>query len=341
MCALVGYIATGRADLSAALKTAPTLTLPLPPSTGNPGPWMSDDVTSQSTIFVAAPTSTVISSIVPATSSDLSLTLFNPPGPPSVVESLPPRPPQPSSPESASSSSLSSCAEHKLKDSNQDVISRPTQDVLVISHDSDLSIAVPSSSFSTGPTPKPDPKPRAMFSENHGKGKGRETVEDVLYDLSLQLTSSVSSISQALDMDFIRALAHSFNREVSDILALLDQFVREIKSHGVHFLEDPREAMKKLKKKLTRGTRQAKKNAKTIAGIGERFFGMVKTNIETATSTTRGTENGEIKQTGKSTRRARARERALKMHKKVFKSEEWLKHERAIAERRAGAVQAH
>ena len=201
---------------------------------------MSDDITSQSTTSVAAPTCTVISSIVPATSSDLSLTLFNPPGPLSVVESLPPQPPQPSSPESASSSSSSSRTEHKLKDSSQDIISRPTQDILVISHDSDLSIAVPSSSSSTAPTPKPDPKPRATFSENHRKGKGRETVEDVLYDLSLQLTSSVSSISQALDMDFIRALAHSFNREVSEILALLDQFVQEIKSHGVHFLEDPK-----------------------------------------------------------------------------------------------------
>jgi len=180
-----------------------------------------------------------------------------------------------------------------------------------------------------------------MLSEAHGKGKGRETVEDVLYDLSLQLASSVSSISQSLDMDLIRALAQSFNREVSEILALLDHFVQEIKSHGVHFLEDPKKAMKNLKKKLTRGNRQAKKNAKTIVDFGERFFGMVMTNIETATSTARGTERGEVKKTGKSTRGARVKERALRMHKKVFKSEQWLKYERAVAERRAGAVQAH
>jgi hypothetical protein len=60
-------------------------------------------------------------------------------------------------------------------------------------------------------------------------------------------------------------------------------------------LEDPKKAVKNLKKKLTRGNRQAKKNAKTIVEIGERFFGMVMTNIETATSTTRGTEQGEVK----------------------------------------------
>ena len=232
-----------------------------------------------------------------------------------------------------SSSSSSSCAEHNFKTVNQDVISRPTQDVLVISQDSDLSVPGLASSSSTTPTPKPNIKLHAMFSEGHGKGKGRETVEDVLYDLSLQLTSSVSSISQSLDMDFIRALAQSFNREVSEILALLDQFVREIKFHGAHFFEDPRKVMKRLKKKLTRGNKQAKKNAKTIADIGERFFGMVMTNIETATS--------EVRKSRKSTRSTRVKERALRMHKKVFKSEEWLKHERAVAERKAGAVQTH
>lgn len=142
-------------------------------------------------------------------------------------------------------------------------------------------------------------------------------------------------------MDFIRALADSFNREVSDILALLDQFVREIKSRGVNFLEDPKKAVKKLKKKLTRGNKQAKKNAKNIAEVGERFFEIVMTNIETATSTSRATEEGEVKKAGKGSRGARAKERALKMHRKVFKSEEWLKHQRAVAERRAGALQIH
>jgi len=340
MCALVGYIATGRTDPSATLVPTPTLTLP--PSTGNPGSWVGDDTTSQSVTFVAVPTSTVISSVVPVTSSDLGLTIFSPPGSLSVVESPPPQTPQPSSPDTASgSSSSSSCAEHNLKN-NLDVISRPTQDVLAISYESYPSIPDPTSS-STTPTPKPNTKPQARFPESHGKGKGRETVEDVLCDLSLQLASSVSSISQTLDMDFIRALAHSFNREVSEILTLLDHFVQEIKSHGTYFLEDPKKAMKNLKKKLTRGNRQAKKNAKTIVEIGERFFGMVVTNIETATSTatTRGTEQGEAKNTRKSTRSARAKERALKMHRKVFKSDEWLKHERALAERRAGMVQVH
>jgi len=338
MCALVGYIATGRADLSVASIPTPTLTLTLPPSTENPGSWGKDDTIGQSTTFVAVSTSTVISSIVPATSDDLGLTIFNPPGSLSVVESPPPHTPQPSSPDVASgSSSSSSCADnHKIP--NQDVISAPTQDVLAITYDSDLSVPVPSS---TNPTPNSNTKLHARFSESHGKGKGRETIEDVLYDLSLQLTSSVSSVSQSLDMDIIRDLARSFNREVSEILALLDHFVQEIKSHGAHFLEDPKKAMKNLKKKLTRGNRQAKKNAKTIVEIGERFFGMVMTNIETATSTTRGTEHEEVKKTGKSTRSARAKERALKMHRKVFKSEEWLKHERAVAERRAGGVQAH
>ena len=99
--------------------------------------------------------------------------------------------------------------------------------------------------------------------------------------------------------------------------------------------------MKDLKEKLTRGNKQAKKNAKTIVEFGERFFGMVMTNIEAATSTTRGTERGGAKKTGKSTRSARVKERALRMHRKVFKSEEWLKHQRAAAERRAGVVQAH
>ena len=301
---------------------------------------MSDDTTTQSTTFVAVPTSSVTSSIVPATSIDLGLTIFNPPGSLSVAESPSPQTPQPSSPDVASSSSSSSsCAEHNLKNSNQDVIGRPTQDVLAISYDSDLSIPVPSSS-STPPAPRPNTKLHARLPESHGKGKGRETVEDVLYDLSLQLTSSVSSISQSLDMEFIRALAQSFNREVSEILALLDSFVQEIRSHGVRFLEDPKKTMKNLKKKLTRGNRQAKKNAKTIVEIGERFIEMVMTNIETATATTRGTEDREAKKTGRSARSLRAKERALKMHKKVFKSEEWLKHERAVAERRAGAVQA-
>ena len=139
-------------------------------------------------------------------------------------------------------------------------------------------------------------------------------------------------------MDFIRTLADSFNREVSDILTLLDQFVREIKSHGINFLEDPKKAMKKLTKKLTRGNKQAKKNAKNLAEVGERFFGMVMTNIETVA--TSGTEDGEAKkEAGKGSRGAKAKERALKMHKKVFKSEEWLEHKRAVAERRAGALQ--
>jgi len=339
MCALVGYIATGRTDLSATLVPTPTLTLP--PSTGNRGSWVGDDTTSQSATFVAVPTSTVISSIVPATSSDLGLTIFSPPGSLSVVESPPPQTPQPSSPDSASSSSSSSCAEHNLKN-NLDVVNRQTQDVLSISYDSYSSVPVPPSS-STTPTPKPNTKPQARFSESHGKGKGRETVEDVLCDLSLQLTSSFSSISQTFDMDFIRALAHSFNREVSEILALLDHFVQEVKSHGTYFLEDPKKAMKNLKKKLTMGNKQAKKNAKTIVEIGERFFGMVMTNIEAATSTTttRESEQGKVKKTRKGTRSARAKERALKMHRKVFKSEEWLKHERALAERRAGVAQAH
>ena len=342
MCALVGYIATGRTGLSTTLVPTPTLSLTLPPSTGNPGSWASDDTASQSTTFVAAPTSTVISSIVPATSSDLGLTIFNPPGSLSVVESPQPQTPQPPSPESvSSSSSSSSCAEHNLENSIRDVITRPTQDVLAISYDSDPSVPAPSSSSSATPIPRPNTKLHAMLSEAYGKGKGRETIEDVLYDLSLQLTSSVSSISQSLDMDFIRALAQSFNREVSEIIALLDHFVQEIKSHGVQFLEDPKKAMKNLKKKLTRGNRQAKKNAKTIVDFGERFFGMVMTNIETATSTIRGTEHGEVKTTGKGTRSARVKERALRMHKKVFKSEEWLKYQRAVAGRRAGAVQAH
>jgi len=342
MCALVGYIATGRTDLSATVVPTPTLPLALPPSAGSPGSWASDDPAGQSTTFVVAPTSTAISSIVPATSSDLGLTVFDPPGSLPVVESPPPQTPQPLSSESASSSSSSSsssCAEHNLKNVNQDVISRPTQDVLVISYDSDLSVPVPSSS--TTLTPKPNTKLQAMSSEGHGKGKGRETVEDILYDLSLQLTSSFSSVSQNLDMDFIRALAQSLNREVSEIIALLDHFVREIKSHGAHFLEDPKRAMRDLKKRLTRGNMQAVKNAKTLAEFGERFFGMVMTNIETVTSTTRGTERGGVKKTGLSTRGARVKERALRMHKKVFKSEEWLKHQRAVAERRAGTVQAH
>ena len=339
MCALIGYIATGRTELSATLIPTPTLPLTLLSNTGSPGSWASDDTASQSANFVAAPTSTAISSIVLATSSDLGLTVFNPPGSLSVVESPPPQTSQPSSPESVSgSSSGSSCAEHNLENSIRDVVTRPTQDVLAISYDSDLSVPASSSS---SPTSKSNTKLHAMLSEVHGKGKGRETIEDVLYDLSLQLASSVPSISHSLDMDFIRALAQSFNREVSEVLALLDHFVREIKSHGVHFLEDPKKAMKNLKKKLTRGNRQAKKNAKTIVDFGERFLGMVMTNIETATSTTRGTEHGEVKKTGKGTRSARVKERALRMHKKVFKSEQWLKYERAIAERRAGAVQAH
>lgn len=339
MCALVGYIATGRTDISATLIPTPTATLTLPPSTGNPDSWaMGDDGASQSATSVTVPTSTIISSILPTTSSDLGLTVFDPSDSLSFVESTPPQTPQPSSSDnSISSSSSSLCADHNLKDPSQDIMNRPTQDALTISYDSDLS-ASPSS---TTPTPKAYTPLQARLSESHGKGKGRETIEDVLYDLSFQLASSVSSVSQAFDMDFIRALADSVNREVSEVLALLDQFVREIKSHGINFLEDPKKAVKKLKRKLTRGNRQAKKNAKNIVEVGERFFGMVMTNIETVTSTTRGTEEGEVKKAGKGSRGARAKEKALKMHKRVFKSEEWLKHQRAVAERRAGALQVH
>jgi hypothetical protein len=338
MCALVGYIATGRTDLSASLVPAASVTLTLPPTTGNPESWTANNHrTGPSATFVASPSSTAISSIVPATSGDLGLTVFNPPGSLSVVDSPPPQTPQ-ASPDSGSSSSSSPCPENNLEDPTQDIISQPTQDDLAISLDSDLSVPAPASS--TAPTPRSTPNPHARLSDSQGKGKGRETVEDVLYDLSLQLASSVSSVSQTLDMDFIRALADSFNREVSEILALLDHFVREIKSHGINFLEDPKRAMKRLKKKLTRGNKQARKNAKTIAEIGERFFEMVTSNIEAVSSAGHGTEQGEVKKTGKSTRGARVKERALKMHKKVFKSEEWLKHQRAVAERRAGAVQA-
>lgn len=335
MCALVGYIATGRTDLSASLVPAASVTLTLPPSTGNPESWTANNGrTGPSATFVASPSSTAISSIVPATSGDLGLTVFNPPGSLPVVDSPSPQP----SPDSGSSSSSSPCPENNLEDSTQDIISRPTQDVLAISPDSDISVPAPSSS--TTPTSRSKHNLHARSSDSQGKGKGRETVEDVLYELSLQLASSVSSVSQILDMDFIRALADSFNREVSEILALLDHFVREVKSHGTNFLEDPKRAMKRLKKKLTRGNKQARKNAKTIAEIGERFFEMVASNIEAVASVGHGTEQGEVKKTGKSTRGARAKERALKMHKKVFKSEEWLKHQREVAQRRAGAVQA-
>lgn len=338
MCALVGYIATGRTDLSAVLTPTPTATLTLPPKPGNTESWaVSEERTDQSATVIAVPVSTIISSILPATSSDLGLTVFNPPGSLSVIESPTPQTPQPSSPENASSSSSSSsCAEHHAKDLTRDVIDRPTQDILAISQDSDLSIPVPSSS--TTPTSRPNIKLHARLPESHEKGKGRETVEDVLYDLSTQIASSVS---QTLDMDFISALAESFNREVAEILALIDQFVQEIKSQGINFFEDPKKAMRRLKKKLTRGNKQAKKNAKFIADIGERIFGKVMTNIETTASPASETEQGEVKKTGKSTTGARAKEKALKIHKKVFKSEEWLKHQHAIAERRAGAVQAH
>lgn len=340
MCALVGYIATGRTDISAILTSTPAVTLTLPPSTGKPESWaVNDDEASQPATFVTAPPSTVISSILPATSSDLGLSIFNPPDSLPLDESPPPQTPQPSSSDSPiSSSSSSPCAEHDLKDPGQVIISRPTQDLLAITYDSDLSVVVPSSSST--PTPKPHTKLQARLSERFGKGKGRETIEDILYDVSFQLASSVSSVSQSLDMDFIRALADSFNREVSEILALLDQFIQEIKSHGVNFFEDPKKAVKKLKRKLTRVNKQARKNAKNIAEMGERFLGMVITNIETVASATRGTEE-EVKKAAQGSRSARARERALKMHKKVFKSEEWLKHQRAVAERRAGALQIH
>lgn len=340
MCALVGYIATGRTDISSTLIPTSTATLTLPPTTGNPESWASSgDGVSQSVTSVAVPAPTIISSVLPAISSELGLTIFNPPDSLSFVESPPPQTPQPSSSDSTSAPSPSSpCAEHDLGDPGQDIISRPTQDVLAITYESDLSTPVPSSSSSITPAPIAHAKLQARLSENHGKGKGRETIEDILYDLSLQLASSVSSVSQALDMDFIRALADSFNREVSEILALLDQFVREIKSQGVNLLEDPKRIVKKLKKKLTRVNKQARKNARNIAEVGERFFEMVMTNIETATSATRGMEEEGAKKTSRS---ARARERALKMHKKVFKSEEWLKHQRAVAERRAGALQIH
>ena len=330
MCALVGYIATGRTDPSPTLVPTQTATLTL---VGNTQSWIGDR-TRQSATSVVVPIPTISSTVLPTTNSELGLTLVNIPGSLLAVEPTHPQVSQLSSPDSPTSSP---CPEHQVRDADQGLISRPIQDVLAINPDSH-SPSTPSTSVAS--TSKANTKVHAIFSGSNEKGKARETVEDVLYDLSLQLASSVS---QALDMDLIRVLADSFNREVSEILTFIDQLVQEIKSHSVNFLEDPKRAVKKLKRQLTRGNKQAKKNAKVIAEVGERFLGAVVNNLETAasTSTPHATEEGEAKKTGRSTKGSRAKEMALKMHKKVFKSEEWLKHQRTVAERRAGAVQAH
>lgn len=94
MCALIGYIATGRMDISVTPVPTPTLALALPPSTGNPGSWVSENTISQSTTFVAvvqlflpscwplASTSALPFSALPARSLSLGLhhcRLHNPP----------------------------------------------------------------------------------------------------------------------------------------------------------------------------------------------------------------------------------------------------------------------
>jgi len=199
-----------------------------------------------------------------------------------VIESHSPQTPQPSSSGSTTyPDSSNGCTD----------VAQSTKDIIPLSfnHEKALSILSPS-----------------------GKGKRRETAEDLLYELSLQLSHSISrSITDLIDLDFIQAIAESLGKEVKEILVIIEELVLEIKSHGLAVWENPSNAVQvfrtRIREKNAVAKRNAKRKAKELGQMGERLLGHA---LEV------WKENREL-----------ARERAVAINKKMFKSEVWFMHE--------------
>jgi len=124
------------------------------------------------------------------------------------------------------------------------------------------------------------------------------------------------SITELLDMEYIQAIAESLGREVKEILAVIEELVQEIKLHGVMAWEDPRNTVQVVRRHLRDkhdiARRNAKKRAREWGELGERILGY---------ATDVWNENKEL-----------ARERASAVNRRMFKSEEWLLHEKQAHE---------
>lgn len=229
---------------------------------------------------VVGPTPTeVASSIMPASLKDFALTVFNPPGSLSVVESQTPQTPQPSASGSLTRTDTSNaCLD--VAHSNKDII--PVK----FTRDKALSLT--------------------------GKGKGRETAEDLLYELSLHMAKSISDL---VDMEYVRAIAESLGREVKEVLAIIEELVREITGRGMVAWENPSNAVQmvrnNIREKNVVAKRNARRKAKELSEIGERLLGFASDVWK---------ENRDL-----------ARERAQAINKRIFKSEQWLLHEQERA----------
>jgi hypothetical protein len=208
MCALVGYIATGRTDLSATLIPTPTLPLTLPPSTGNPGSWAERRHSQPIHHFCRRP--------------DLYSHLFHRAGHQQRPRSYHFQPSRltllSSSPHHhrlrnrhpprvrAVRARVPSCAEHNLKDSNQDVIGvdRPKMfwpsATTLISPFLSLPLPLPP------PHPKPNTKLHAMFSEVTERARVAKRSKTSCMTSRFSSPPPSPLFPKSLDMDFIRAL---------------------------------------------------------------------------------------------------------------------------------------
>jgi hypothetical protein len=251
---------------------------PAPPPSSSASLWSAERLLNQTASPAVGPTPTDMFSIVPASLKDFALTVFNPPGSLSVVESQSPLTPQPST--SGSGPSESS-----------------TRGIDTVRSDKEI-------------VPFTFTRERALsIMSSTEKGKGRETVEDVLYEICIQMSRSLTDM---LDMEFIQAIAESLGREVKEILSFFEELVEELKAQGAMVWENRmntvQEIRKHLKEKHELARINAKKAAKDWTEFGERMLGY-------ATDTLND-------------HRALARDSAMAINKRIFKSEEWLMHEK-------------
>jgi len=224
-----------------------------------------------------------MASVIPASLKDFALTIFVPAGSLSQSESPTPQP---------STSGMSMQSECP----NYDLDVAPSKDIIPLPFNRETALSIIS------------PK---------GNGKGRETVEDVLYEYGLQIARSVTDL---LDMDYVRAIAESLGREVKEILAVLEELVREIKLHGAMAWEHPLGTVETIRNifrdRQISARRNAKKRAKELGELGERFV------VYAAEA---WKERKEL-----------AREGAMAVNKRMFKSETWLEHEQELDDARNG-----
>jgi hypothetical protein len=275
MCGLVGCL-IGLTIQSSQAPDTPISTLPSASISGIT--WLPESSINESVPAVGGPTPTEMASIIPASLKDFALTIFDPTGSQSQSG---PRTPQPST---SSMSMQSECPNYDLD------VAQTSKDIILLPFNREKSLSI--------------------ISPN-GKGKSRETIEDVLYEYSLQIARSVTDL---LNMDYVRAIAESLGREIQEILAILEELVRDIKLHGIMAWERPLDTVGAIRthfrERQISATRNAKRRAKELGDFGEQLY------VYAAEA---WKERKEL-----------AREGAVAINKRMFKSEKWLAYEKEV-----------